>query len=335
MINTRIIGLTTAIILSVPSHIVIADEPGQDNPLVSRFEGATMHLHHESEYDAVTLPNASVPRSNYSAGGVNIEAAQDAVVSLEGRTSWISYQAPDDKSTLEILHNYQSALTQDGFDVVFSCHQQSECGPGIGRYVRNIVFPDGYWSRSSMSIRPGYVLRGDTRAMLAQRIDDHGTVHIFLYLDDDSTPPAIHQVVVESETMQTGQVETGVRTASELQEALDTEGRAIVEGIYFEFDSAEILPESSAALEQMATLMNDTPDIHIYIVGHTDSQGSLDYNRDLSTRRAEAVLQALTDDYDIDSARMAAHGVASLAPIASNSAEDGRAMNRRVELVLQ
>src|SRR5690606_17731280 len=105
--------------------------------------------------------------------------------------------------------------------------------------------------------------------------------------------------------------------------------------IFFEFDSAEIRTESAEALEQMATLMNDAPDIQVYIVGHTDNQGSLDYNHDLSTRRAEAVRRALAGDYGIDAERMAAHGVASLAPVASNGSEDGRALNRRVELVLQ
>ena len=71
------------------------------------------------------------------------------------------------------------------------------------------------------------------------------------------------------------------------------------------------------------------------MVGHTDNQGTLDSNIALSKRRAEAVNAALASQYAIAANRLAAYGVADLAPVASNAAEDGRAKNRRVELVPQ
>lgn len=334
MTSKSVAAIVLAMSFVMLTQTATADEPGEDNPLVSRFEGAVMHAYEESDYDEVALPRAPVPRASYGSGGKNSEAAKDAVLPLEGRITWIAYRAPEGKSTLEILRNYESALTADGFEVLFSCRQQDECGPGIGRYVRNIAYPDGFWSRKPMFLKPGYVVSGNTRALLASREDENGAAHVFLYIQDDKRAN-IHQVVVEGEAMQLGQVETGVRTAGELQAALDAEGRVVVEGIYFEFDKAEIRPESAEALEQMAALMKDAADIQVYIVGHTDNQGSLDYNHDLSARRAEAVRRALAGEYGIDAGRMAAHGVASLAPVASNGTEDGRALNRRVELVLQ
>ncbi len=69
------------------------------------------------------------------------------------------------------------------------------------------------------------------------------------------------------------------------------------------------------------------------IVGHTDSQGGFDYNMDLSKRRAAAVAADLAKTYQIPSARLQTAGVGYLAPVGSNATEDGRAKNRRVELV--
>lgn len=71
------------------------------------------------------------------------------------------------------------------------------------------------------------------------------------------------------------------------------------------------------------------------MVGHTDNVGSLDSNLKLSLDRAAAVVAALTGKYAIAAARLSPHGVASLSPVTSNDTEEGRAKNRRVELVKQ
>jgi OmpA-OmpF porin, OOP family len=73
----------------------------------------------------------------------------------------------------------------------------------------------------------------------------------------------------------------------------------------------------------------------VYIVGHTDDKGALDHNLKLSHDRAEAVVKALVAQYGISPNRLVAEGVASFAPVASNASEQGRALNRRVEMVLQ
>jgi outer membrane protein OmpA-like peptidoglycan-associated protein len=81
--------------------------------------------------------------------------------------------------------------------------------------------------------------------------------------------------------------------------------------------------------------MKAHPGLKVYIVGHTDNQGALDYNVGLSQRRAEAVARALAGQYGIPAARMSARGLGPLAPVTSNATEEGRAKNRRVELVQQ
>jgi outer membrane protein OmpA-like peptidoglycan-associated protein len=85
----------------------------------------------------------------------------------------------------------------------------------------------------------------------------------------------------------------------------------------------------------MAKALKADPKLKVYIVGHTDSQGKLDYNTGLSQRRAESVARALSSKHGIDAKRMSAKGLASLAPVTTNRTEEGRAKNRRVEMVEQ
>jgi OOP family OmpA-OmpF porin len=92
-------------------------------------------------------------------------------------------------------------------------------------------------------------------------------------------------------------------------------------------------PESRPTLEQIAKLLGAQPQLNVFIVGHTDSQGAYDYNLDLSKRRAEAIAAELVKSFRIPQARLRTAGVGLLAPVGSNGTEAGRALNRRVELV--
>ena len=98
---------------------------------------------------------------------------------------------------------------------------------------------------------------------------------------------------------------------------------------------ADVKPESKASLDQIGELLKQRPDLKLHVVGHTDNVGAVDGNMALSKRRAEAVVAALAGSYGVNRARLTGNGVASLAPVKSNTTEEGRAKNRRVELVLQ
>ena len=82
-------------------------------------------------------------------------------------------------------------------------------------------------------------------------------------------------------------------------------------------------------------LLKKNPQWKIYVVGHTDNVGTYDYNMDLSQRRAKAVVGALAGSYGIEASRMRGTGVGPVAPVTLNETEEGRAKNRRVELVKQ
>jgi len=123
--------------------------------------------------------------------------------------------------------------------------------------------------------------------------------------------------------------------AAALAQGLKDVGHMTVEGIYFDTGKAAIKPESAKAIGEIAKLLQADPSLKVFVVGHTDSVSTVEVNLKLSQDRAQAVLQALQSQHGIAPARLRAHGCGPFAPVASNDTEEGRAKNRRVELVKQ
>jgi outer membrane protein OmpA-like peptidoglycan-associated protein len=118
-----------------------------------------------------------------------------------------------------------------------------------------------------------------------------------------------------------------------IEDALRTSCRVEVPGVYFDFDRATLKPESRPTLMAIADMMKRQSQWRIAIEGHTDNVGTDAYNNDLSSRRAAAVLAALTRDYAIAANRLASAGFGERRPVETNETIAGRARNRRVELV--
>ena len=104
--------------------------------------------------------------------------------------------------------------------------------------------------------------------------------------------------------------------------------------IQFDYDSDKIKDESYPLLRQFGeSFQKDLPDAAFAIEGHADSQGTDEYNADLSQRRAQAVKTFLISSFQIDESRLNVKAYGESRPIASNESEEGRALNRRVEFV--
>jgi OmpA-OmpF porin, OOP family len=114
---------------------------------------------------------------------------------------------------------------------------------------------------------------------------------------------------------------------------INTTGHAAIYGIYFDTDKAVLKPESEPAILEIVKLLTQNPSLTVYVVGHTDSKGDILHNMTLSEARAKAVFTDLTTKRGIAASRLAAYGCGPLSPVASNDTEEGRAKNRRVELV--
>lgn len=128
-------------------------------------------------------------------------------------------------------------------------------------------------------------------------------------------------------------ITAGLLPASELRQQLDASGKVALQ-VNFATDRTDILPESMPQIEQVVALLQQDPALRLAVDGHTDNTGSPAHNRTLSEGRARAVVAAL-QAAGIDAGRLSAAGYGDTRPLADNGTEDGRARNRRVELVKQ
>jgi outer membrane protein OmpA-like peptidoglycan-associated protein len=153
---------------------------------------------------------------------------------------------------------------------------------------------------------------------------------IWLYLNVYNTERYVLQVLEEGAMAQ-----EVVANAAAFSKDIRATGHASVYGIHFDTGKADIRPESEAALKEVAALLSGDPQLRLLVVGHTDGVGSLEANMRLSQMRADPVVKALTARYGVAPARLKPQGAGPIAPVATNRTEEGRAKNRRVELVEQ
>jgi OOP family OmpA-OmpF porin len=126
-----------------------------------------------------------------------------------------------------------------------------------------------------------------------------------------------------------------VADANSMAAAIKETGKIALYGIYFDSGKSVLKPESQSALQEISKLLKADPNLKLYIVGHTDNTGIFDANIKLSKDRALAVVNALVSQFSVNAVRLTAFGDGPTSPVASNDKEDGRALNRRVELVKQ
>ncbi len=174
----------------------------------------------------------------------------------------------------------------------------------------------------------GKTLASGARSVLAKVQKNGGLSYVQAEAFNDGADYTL--VIVETKAM-----EQEVKAdAAALRASLATTGRAIVDGIYFDTAKAVLKPESEPSLAQVKQLLEANPAMALFVVGHTDTVGQLEANLKLSADRADAVVKALVGR-GISASRLKSAGVGPYAPVAPNTNDDGRAKNRRVELVAQ
>lgn len=122
-------------------------------------------------------------------------------------------------------------------------------------------------------------------------------------------------------------------SAQDIKGTIAFQGKIALYGILFDTGKSDIKPESEKAISSVATFLKENPEINVYIVGHTDNVGNFDMNQKLSKSRGESVKNYLVSKYGISTARLTGDGVGPVCPVTTNDTEEGRALNRRVEIV--
>jgi len=334
--NMRMFRLIGVLLLAATSSLAWSMMPatdtvkgGKDHPLLSRFEGAKLVGYDVKQFDETMLPAG---KHYITKDGL---AAHDKTVQLEGKVTRIAYNFPRERSSLEVLRNYQSALERAGLKTLFTCAKDA-CGQKFGVFWYERRLSDGF-VQGSGTYAPFIDGRSDMRFLLAGGTRPDGSalhVGVFVFAPVKNQDGGLYLEIVEGKPMETGKV-TANLNAAEMAKGIVNEGRVAVYGVYFDTGKAELKPDSKPALAEMAKMLQQEPKMKVFVVGHTDNQGVPAQNLALSQQRADAVVKALAEGYKIDPKRLSAKGMAAYAPLASNRAEDGRQKNRRVELVEQ
>jgi len=296
-------GLTILMLVAFPALAKIEVE---GHPLIKPYPGSKVWASQVLQFDKLKLPTGAV----YFDTGAKSSAFKSGV-KVEGKVTVLDYRTDRARSALEVLENYKQGLTSGGFELLYDCYEGA-CGRGkvFENYFRPSV---------------GYKQTGLVTAKLVR---PDGDIYVTIVVDQNNAHNYL--IVVEAKPMETGLVKVD---ADALLNDIDRTGHASIYGIYFDTNKSEVKPESKQALGEIAKLLEKRPGLKLYVVGHTDNVGKLDYNKGLSMRRAAAVVGVLTKDYGIDPARLHPDGVGPLAPVLANTSDSGRTKNRRVELV--
>jgi outer membrane protein OmpA-like peptidoglycan-associated protein len=313
--------------LSAAGMMFAADLPGsKDPPGMRRYEGSEIIGYREPKFEEYVLP-LSAPT------GFSPPAYQKSQ-NLEGRVSRYTYAAPPGRTPTELFRNYRLEFERLGLETLYEkkAGERGWFGPTFEKVaaeddLSQILAYNEAEERllvgRSRSAKPTYYVVFVTAyrdGVIPERL--RGTI--------DKGRALAHVAVVSPDVLEE---KMAFVNADEMAQAIRGSGRVALYGVYFDTDKDAIRPDSAPTLEEIAKLLRSNAGMRLHVVGHTDNQGRADYNLDLSRRRAASVVRELTGKYGIAPERLDSFGCGLYAPVASNENEDGRAKNRRVELV--
>ncbi|WP_457649366.1 OmpA family protein [Profundibacter sp.] len=238
-------------------------------------------------------------------------------------------------TSLQILDPLKKQLTDQGFEVIFECETDA-CG--------------GFDFRFETDVMPEPVMHvdlGDFRFLSAERKTGDTPEYVTLLVSRSQNAGFVQLVRVGEPADETELVTStdnpALTTISEpppadqpelpLEQALQEKGHYILEDLVFQTGSSDLGDGDFASLAALADYIKAHPDRTFALVGHTDAEGSLAGNIALSKKRAASVVRRLIEDYAVDKKQISAEGNGFLSPRATNMTEDGRAQNRRVEVI--
>ncbi len=311
---------------------------GKDHPLVKRYQGSEIVWYGQKAYDSLRLALDPVV-FNYNDQKYDPYKKQD----VEGRKTTIYYAMPAGTGTLEAFRNYENELKEKGFEILFSAsgdNLEKNKGDNIAYEIYGVTsananrdYPDKVALTSADKTKSHYAAARLSR-------ENEGDIYAAVFVIEASWQAAPMKVaekttlvrldVCEVKPMQQKMITVD---ASEMDKQISANGKVALYGIYFDFNKTDIKAESDLALTEIGKLLKTRPALKVLVVGHTDAVGSFESNRILSQRRADAIVAALVSKQGIDKQRLFPVGVSFASPMATNTTEEGRAKNRRVELV--
>lgn len=307
-----------------------------DSPLIKRVTGSEIFFTKSTDFDQLKLALGKVEWSNKERGVLPYESA-----TVEGKRLTNYYKLPEKIGVLETFRNYEQELKESGFDVLFSGIGDEVETVGFNNQIAKEILKMGgvYGNKEEKAHWPFQHCEEKGAAYLsAKKSTSKGDVYLSIYIVNNKFDkwlaiPADRALVrLDICEVKAREQRMELVKSDEMANQLNLNGRIALYGILFDFDKASLTAESSNTLTEIAKLLKEKPALHILVVGHSDASGSFDYNRTLSQHRAESVVADLVAK-GISSERLFPVGVAFASPVAVNTTEEGKAKNRRVELV--
>lgn len=328
-----------------------ADIDGARDPAwLKRYEGSFIVSYEYRGFDAVKFPASRLVRvpDQTDAYNNNVHRAETNR-EVEGEYTRLVYIAPAERSPLEVMRNYLDLVEEGGGKVIYRC-TDTDCGGDLNgndhgggnqglieqiypqARVKDANFSNGKCASAGVPREQHYSL-----VTLPDGSGGDRTLGIVSYqIGDPTYCDALHDrtaVLVVAVAPKARERKMVTVTSDEMAKALAADGHIALYGIQFDTNKSSLKPESLDTIAQIAKLLQAQPALKLDVVGHTDNVGDAAANQKLSQRRADAVVTALVEDHGIDEARLAASGEGMGKPVADNGSEEGRAKNRRVELV--
>jgi len=318
------LSLALALVVVSPLPVHAGDIAGsKDHPLITRYPGSVITWHDSQEFEPYRI----------AVGPVTGYRTIDNWKNVDGRITRINYELAGERSFYEVYANYLGAVKKAGFTLLAEGMDKTSSPRGaIGqRGFLQVHYNANPLPPGASVLLSGSASSGGSGYFAAELVREQGPAYVVVGVAQYSQDKTVVLVdIVEGKAMEKDLVFVD---AAAMARGIDADGKIALYGIYFEHDKATLMPDSGPTLEEIAKLLASRPDLDVYLVGHTDGVGALDYNRRLSGERAGAVVDALVSRHGIARGRLEPHGVGPLAPVATNSHDAGRARNRRVELV--
>lgn len=290
---------------------------GEEDQIVSIYAGSDIRYDDEIGFEEFTFIDG-----------------ESSVRTVEGVLRRQFCRAPEGRSALEILRNYERAVQDLGGTILFVSRDPRSIE--IDGATFSSIFGQNRWDHGLATSHLTHTrFPGNVSEYLAALVPaPDKDVYVVLAAGRGSRGAGEQtRTYFELVTLKTEPMELGMVSVDAIRQGLAEQGRIAVYDILFATGASEVRAESAPALKVIADYLDAHKDQKVLVVGHTDSVGGFDMNIALSTERARAVVEKLVTDYGVSRDRLKPYGVGPAAPIRSNDTEDGRAMNRRVEIV--
>ena len=280
-----------------------------------------------SDHDSIALPTGP-----YTNGTLPMITAEGQIL----RQSWRSQFRG---TTLQFLVPLRAQVLAQGYELTFEC-DDDVCGGFDFRFGIDVIAPplmhvdlfDYRYFSAQKSTPQGtaYV------TLLVSRANNTGFVQLTAVTPQGAAQPSIDTTNSPSPATATPRATLlpDTTTPLPLAEALETRGHMILRDLTFATGSSSLDVGRYTSLANLAAYLIANPTLRVALVGHTDSQGTLDNNIALSKRRAASVVERLVSTYSVPRAQLSAEGMGYLSPLTSNRSVEGRDLNRRVEVIL-